>query len=168
MSERRRPFRRGRRSRPSGQQSQTPIPESYGDADPYLDTMDSTPTPSSPPADAAQLPDARDNMTSPAIPNTPSTPAPASADSNSFADSQPNGSDNGGSGAPPQSQPQSQYNPQTAGGQSLPAQMPSSSPAIAATRRVPRTISWPSEGSTSIPATLLARMSTLPGRTTTF
>ena len=116
MSERRRPFRRGRRPRSSGHQPQTPFPESYGDADPYLDTMDSTPTPSSPPADAAQLPDARDNMTSPAIPNTPSTPAPASADSNSFADSQPNGSDNGGSGAPPQSQPQSQYNPQTAGG----------------------------------------------------
>ncbi len=37
MSERRRPFRRGRRSRPSGHQPQTPFPESYGDVDPYLE-----------------------------------------------------------------------------------------------------------------------------------
>src|SRR3954471_15074788 len=108
MSERRRPFRRGRRSRPSGQQSQTPIPESYGDVDPYLDTMDSS-NPSSPPADAGQLPDARDNMTSPAIPTAPSTPAPESGES---SPPQGNGSDNGG-GSPPQSQQQSQYNPQT-------------------------------------------------------
>src|SRR5437764_614785 len=108
MSERRRPFRRGRRSRPSGQQSQTPIPESYGDVDPYLDTMDSTSNPASPPADAGQLPDARDNMTSPAIPTAPSTPAPESGES---TPQQGNGSDNGG--APPQSQQQSQYNPQT-------------------------------------------------------
>jgi transcription termination factor Rho len=82
--------------------------------------MDSTQTPSSPPADPAQLPDTRDNMTSPVIPTTPSTPAPApdsSADSNSFPDSQANGTDNGGTGAPPQSQQQSQYNPQTGGNQ---------------------------------------------------
>jgi len=83
--------------------------------------MDSTPNPSSPPADAAQLPDARDNMTSPAIPTSPSTPAPApgapSAESDSNAGDQANSSDNGNTGAPPQSQQQSQYNPQTMGSQ---------------------------------------------------
>src|ERR1700694_1257621 len=69
MSEPRRPFRRGRRSRPSGNQPLSP--ESYGDADPYLEPMDpSTPTP-----DAAQIPDARDNMTSPALPS-PALPPP--------------------------------------------------------------------------------------------
>src|SRR6184192_418668 len=101
MSERRRPFRRGRRSRPSGHQPQTPFPESYGDVDPYLDTMDSTTTPT-PPPDAAQLPDARDNMTSPAIPTSPSTPPSpslspspaASSESNSNSSDQANGSDN--------------------------------------------------------------------------
>jgi len=116
MSERRRPFRRGRRSRPSGHQPQTPFPESYGDVDPYLDTMDSTTTPT-PPPDAAQLPDARDNMTSPAIPTAPSTPAPVRSESDSFAGGQSNGSDNADTGAPPQPQQQSQYNPQTGGGQ---------------------------------------------------
>jgi transcription termination factor Rho len=76
--------------------------------------MDSTPNPSSPPADAGQLPDARDNMTSPAIPTAPSTPAPESGDS---SPAEGNGSENGG-GAPPQSQSQqqSQYNPQTGQG----------------------------------------------------
>src|SRR5438270_11691447 len=103
MSERRRPFRRGRRPRSSGHQPQTPFPESYGDVDPYLDTMDSTTTPT-PPPDAAQLPDARDNMTSPAIPTTPPTPAPESSDSTPTAGGQANGSDNFNSGAPPQSQ----------------------------------------------------------------
>jgi transcription termination factor Rho len=74
MSEpRRRPFRRGRRSRPSGNQPVSP--ESYGDADPYLEPMDpSTPTP-----DAAQIPDARDNMTSPALPSPAPAPAPESS-----------------------------------------------------------------------------------------
>src|SRR4030081_4075965 len=71
MSEPRRPFRRGRRSRPSGNHPLSP--ESYGDADPYLEPMDpSTPTP-----DAAQIPNARDNMTSPALPS----PAPSSSPS---------------------------------------------------------------------------------------
>lgn len=74
--------------------------------------MDSTTTPT-PPPDAAQLPDARDNMTSPAIPTTPSTPAPANSESDSFAGGQSNGSDNAGTGAPPEPQQQSQYNPQT-------------------------------------------------------
>jgi transcription termination factor Rho len=74
--------------------------------------MDSSTPPTSPPADAAQLPDARDNMTSPAIPTTPSTPAPQSNDSNSFDGGQPAGSDNGGS---PSAQSQQQYNPQTGG-----------------------------------------------------
>src|ERR1051325_8439737 len=88
MSERRRPFRRGRRSRPSGHQPHTPFAESPGDADPYLDMDSSTPS-STPPADAADLPDVRDNMTSPAIPSTPA-PQPQSD------------YDNGGdSGAPP-------------------------------------------------------------------
>src|SRR6266513_1265543 len=129
MSERRRPFRRGRRSRPSGHPPQSPpFSESYGDVDPYLEPMDpSTPTP-----DAAQIPDARDNMTSPAIPSpapvlseTPTpTPNPnstsnpvASSDAVSVPppDALPNGVNN--SGAPPQTQQQSPYNPQTGGGQ---------------------------------------------------
>src|SRR6266571_1213991 len=103
MSERRRPFRRGRRPRSSGHQPHTPFSESYGDVDPYLDTMDSTTTPPS----------------SPAIPTTPppSTPAPESSDSNSTAGSQDNGSENLSTGAPPQSQQQSPYNPQTTAGQ---------------------------------------------------
>ena len=115
MSERRRPFRRGRRPRTSGHQSQTPLSESYSDVDPYLEPMDpSTPTP-----DAAQIPDARDNMTSPAIPSpTPPSPAvpPAAAnsDSNSPPDAPPNGSGDGG--GPPQSQQQAPYNPQTGAG----------------------------------------------------
>jgi transcription termination factor Rho len=61
-----------------------------------------------PPPDAAQLPDARDDMTSPALP----TPAPAQSpapdsESNSTPPAAPNGSGNSG-GAP-----QAQYNPQT-------------------------------------------------------
>jgi transcription termination factor Rho len=78
--------------------------------------MDSTTTPT-PPPDAAQLPDARDNMTSPAIPTSPSTPAPESSDSNSNPVGQANGSENFNTGAPPQPQQQSSYNPQTNAGQ---------------------------------------------------
>jgi transcription termination factor Rho len=117
MSERRRPFRRGRRPRPSGHQPNSPLSESYGDVDPYLEPMDpSTPTP-----DAAQIPDARDNMTSPPIPSpTPNpsspaaTPAAANSESNSAPVAPPNGSSD--SGAPPQPQQQSPYNPQAMGG----------------------------------------------------
>ncbi|MDP9279464.1 MAG: transcription termination factor Rho [Gemmatimonadota bacterium] len=63
-----------------------------------------------PPPDAAQIPDARDDMTSPALP----TPAPAplpepDTDSASNPPAPPNGS--GGNTAP-----QAQYNPQTSGG----------------------------------------------------
>src|SRR5687768_12249863 len=102
MSERRRPFRRGRRSRPSGNQPNTP--ESYGDVDPYLEPMDpSTPTP-----DAAQIPDARDNVTSPVLPNPAPAQSPApETDSNSSPPPPPNGSSNTG---------QQQYNPQSSGG----------------------------------------------------
>src|SRR5881392_503781 len=108
MSERRRPFRRGRRPRSSGHQPQTPFSESYGDVDPYLDTMDSSITPT-PPPDAAQLPDARDNMTSPAIPTSPSTPPEPARPESNFNSGEANGADNAGTGAPPQSQQQSQY-----------------------------------------------------------
>jgi len=78
--------------------------------------------PSIPTPDAAQIPDARDNMTSPAIPSP--TPNPSSdpsdagpdSDSNSRPDSSPNGS--GDAGAPPQQQQQQQsYNPQREGGE---------------------------------------------------
>jgi transcription termination factor Rho len=71
--------------------------------------------------DAAQLPDARDNMTSPAIPSPIPTPPPdaapsaaANSESNSGADDSPNGSSD--SGASPQQQQQAPYNPQTSGG----------------------------------------------------
>src|SRR5207248_8329679 len=70
MNERRRPYRRGRGPRPPGQSS----PEPYGDADPYLEPMDST----TPPPDAGELPDARDETSSPAIPAPTHIPAPAS------------------------------------------------------------------------------------------
>src|ERR1700693_1007123 len=121
MSEPRRPFRRGRRSRPSGNQPLSP--ESYGDADPYLEPMDpSTPTP-----DAAQIPNVRDNMTSPVIPSpapssspSPSSPAPDAPESSAAPSSESN------SGLPPAAPPangsgnagaqQQQYNPQTMGG----------------------------------------------------
>src|SRR3954468_10073094 len=104
MSERRRPFRRGRGNRPPGNQPHTP--DTYGDADPYLEPMDSSiPTP-----DAAQLPDARDNMTSPAIPSPATTPTPAT-NGGAPSDAQqstPNQSPPNGSG---ESQPQQQqYN----------------------------------------------------------
>ena len=79
----------------------------------------STPTPN-----AAQIPDARDNMTSPAIPSPTPTPPPtaapsaaANSESNSGADDSPNGS--GDTDASPQQQQQQQqapYNPQTSGG----------------------------------------------------
>jgi transcription termination factor Rho len=79
-----------------------------------MDTL--TPTP-----DAAQLPDARDNMTSPAIPSPIPTPPPnaapsaaANSESNSGADDSPNGSSD--AGASPQQQQQAPYNPQTSGG----------------------------------------------------
>jgi len=77
--------------------------------------------PSIPTPDAAPIPDARDNMTSPAIPSPnpnpssdPSDAAPDS-DSNSRADSSPNGS--GDTGAPPQQQQQQSYNPQRESGE---------------------------------------------------
>src|SRR3954468_1821672 len=109
MSERRRPFRRGRRPRPSGQ-SQAPLSESYGEADPYLEPMD----PSTPSPDAAQLPDARDNMTSPAIPSpVPPAATPAPETNSESADTRSNGAND--TGAAPQSQQQS-YNPQNSGG----------------------------------------------------
>ena len=71
--------------------------------------MDST---SSVPPDAAQLPDARDDMTTPAVPTAPSTPAPESSESSSYQSG--NGSDNNGGTSAPQSQQQS-YNPQPGG-----------------------------------------------------
>ena len=72
--------------------------------------------PSTPTPDAAQLPDARDNMTSPAIPS-PASPAPTPApepdsESSPNADVSPNG--NGDTGAP--TQEQQSYNPQSGGG----------------------------------------------------
>jgi transcription termination factor Rho len=75
--------------------------------------------PSTSTPDAAQIPDARDNMTSPAIPspnpNPPAAPdATANAESNSTAAASPNGSSD--TGGPPQSQQQAPYNPQTPGG----------------------------------------------------
>ena len=104
MSERRRPFRRGRGNRPSGNQPHTP--DTYGDADPYLEPMDSTiPTP-----DAAQLPDARDNMTSPAIPAPVPPPAPT-ANGGPPADSQQSTQTPNGSGGQ-----QQQYNQNSQGG----------------------------------------------------
>ena len=75
--------------------------------------------PSIPTPDAAQIPDARDNMTSPAIPS-PVTPAPSPAptpetspDSGSVSDTSANGAN---AGAPPQSQQQAPYNSQNSGG----------------------------------------------------
>jgi transcription termination factor Rho len=118
MSEpRRRPFRRGRRSRPSGNQPASP--ESYGDTDPYLEPMD----PSTPTSDSAQIPDVRDNMTSPALPSPPPAPTPApesSANQNSESTSTPPApptSATNGSGGNGGSQQQQQYNPQMQGGQ---------------------------------------------------
>jgi transcription termination factor Rho len=116
MSEPRRPFRRGRRSRPSGNQPLSP--ESYGDADPYLEPMDpSTPTP-----DAAQIPDARDNMTSPALPSP--APSPSSSQSTPESSGAPSSESNSGPPVPAANgsgnsggqQQQQQYNPQTMGG----------------------------------------------------
>ncbi|MFL5635329.1 MAG: hypothetical protein ACJ79F_01325, partial [Gemmatimonadaceae bacterium] len=72
--------------------------------------------PSTPTPDAAQIPDARDNMTSPAIP-APSTPppAPAASESNSAppVDTPPNGAT---PPAVPPAQQQSTYTPQAPGG----------------------------------------------------
>jgi transcription termination factor Rho len=66
----------------------------------------STPTP-----DAAQVPDARDNLTSPALPNPAPAPSPASGnEADAAPPAPPNGSSTGGG------QPQSQYNPQSSGG----------------------------------------------------
>ena len=71
--------------------------------------------PSTPTPDAAQIPDARDNMTSPVIPSpNPNPPAAANSDSNSPPDTSPNGSSD--TGGPPQSQQQAPYNQQTSGG----------------------------------------------------
>jgi transcription termination factor Rho len=73
--------------------------------------------PSTPSPDAAELPDARDNMTSPAIPSPippAATPAPeTNSESAPPADTRSNGAND--TGAPPQSQQQS-YNPQNSGG----------------------------------------------------
>jgi transcription termination factor Rho len=64
-----------------------------------------------PPPDAAQIPDARDDMTSPALPTPAPAPAPATdTESNSNPSAPPNGS-NSSVGAP-----QPQFNPQTSGG----------------------------------------------------
>ena len=94
MSERRRPYRRGRGPRPSDNQ---PNAESFGDADPYLEPMDSSlPTP-----DAAQIPSARDNPTSPALPSPSVETPPAPPDGMS----QQSGSDGN-------SQQQQQFEPQ--------------------------------------------------------
>jgi transcription termination factor Rho len=78
--------------------------------------------PSTPAPDAAQIPDARDNMTSPALPSpsTGSTPSPDSSatqapESNSSPSAPPNGSGNGG-GNQHQQQQQQQYNSQPLGG----------------------------------------------------
>ncbi|MFL5545576.1 MAG: hypothetical protein ACJ792_12775, partial [Gemmatimonadaceae bacterium] len=72
--------------------------------------------PSTPTPDAAQIPDARDNMTSPAIP-APSTPPPppAASESNSAppVETPPNGAT---PPAVPQAQQQSTYTPQAPGG----------------------------------------------------
>ena len=70
--------------------------------------------PSIPTPDAAQIPDARDNMTSPAIPSpaTPPAPADTNSESGNTADTSANGNN---AGAPPQSQQQS-YSPQNTGG----------------------------------------------------
>jgi transcription termination factor Rho len=115
MTERRRPFRRGRRSRPPGNQPLSP--ESYGDVDPYLEPMD----PSTPPPDAADIPDARDNMTSPALPSpapaatpAPESSAPTNSESNSAPPSPPAAN---GTNATANAQQQQQYNPQSGGGQ---------------------------------------------------
>ena len=67
--------------------------------------------PLTPPPDAAQIPDARDDMTSPALPTPAPIPSAApDTESNSNPPAPPNGS-----GAPA-SAPQSQFNPQTSGG----------------------------------------------------
>jgi len=65
-----------------------------------------------PAPDAAQIPDARDNVTSPALPNPAPSPSPApEGESNSNPPAPPNGSSD--AGGQPQSQ---QYNPQNPGG----------------------------------------------------
>ena len=82
--------------------------------------------PSTPAPDAAQIPDARDNMTSPAIPSpapatdsapAPESPAPQSSESNASLPAPPNGSGNGGGGNQQQQQQQQRYdNSQPLGG----------------------------------------------------
>lgn len=67
--------------------------------------------PSTPSPDAAQIPDARDNMTSPAIPSPAPTPAP---EANSDSGSAPDTSNNNGGNA--NAAQQQQYNPQSSGG----------------------------------------------------
>ncbi|MFL5467464.1 MAG: transcription termination factor Rho [Gemmatimonadaceae bacterium] len=74
--------------------------------------------PSTPTPDAAQIPDARDNMTSPAIPapSTPPLPTPAANSESSSpppVDAPPNGAT---PPTAPQAQQQSTYSPQTSGG----------------------------------------------------
>ena len=64
-----------------------------------------------PPPDAAQIPDARDDMTSPALPSPAPAPSPGpEAESNSNPPVPPNGSSDAGNA------PQAQYNPPTSGG----------------------------------------------------
>ncbi|HEX9309413.1 MAG TPA: hypothetical protein VF887_01260, partial [Gemmatimonadaceae bacterium] len=75
--------------------------------------------PSTPTPDAAQIPDARDNMTSPAIPapQTPQSPVPATnSESNNAAPTDDPSGNSANTGAPPPPQQQSPYNPQTSGG----------------------------------------------------
>jgi transcription termination factor Rho len=75
--------------------------------------------PSTPAPDAAQIPDARDNMTSPALPSpapapatggapSPESSAPQSSEPNSSPSAPPNGSGNGGGGGGNQQQQQQQ------------------------------------------------------------
>ena len=74
--------------------------------------------PSTPAPDAAQIPDARDNMTSPALPSpapaatggatSPESSATQSSESNSSPSAPPNGSGNGGGGNQQQQQQQQQ------------------------------------------------------------
>jgi transcription termination factor Rho len=79
--------------------------------------------PSTPTSDSAQIPDVRDNMTSPALPSPPPAPTPApesSANQDSESTSTPPAppaSATNGSGGNGGSQQQQQYNPQMQGGQ---------------------------------------------------
>ncbi|MEO8908837.1 MAG: transcription termination factor Rho [Gemmatimonadaceae bacterium] len=80
--------------------------------------------PSNPAPDAAQIPDARDNMTSPALPSptpatggapSPESPVTPNTESDSAPSAPPNGPGNGGNGGGNQQQ-QREYNSQPLGG----------------------------------------------------